>query len=174
MGALRASLTLKTSARLIPRLTSLVPGIRSKLDREGFCAKTLAATTRSGSAARRGHSHRPWALSGTTLQATQSCPPSDAVLSIGFSGPPEQQGSAAVFRVLISLRSYRASVRRPATLVETGFLVLAAILDRHQTLASGRLSGSAKPIACDATAGNDLDWASCALLGVAPAFMAWS
>src|SRR5215472_8787221 len=117
---------LKTSARLIPRLTSLVPGICSKLDREGFCAKTLAATTRSGSAARRGHSHRPWALSGTTLQATQSCPPSDAALLIGFSGPPEQQGSAAIFRVLMSLRSCGASVRRPVTLVETGFLVLSA------------------------------------------------
>src|SRR5262249_14136946 len=95
MGALRASLMLKTSARLIPRLTSLVPGIYSKLDREGFCAKTLAAMTRSGSVARRGHSHRPWALSGTTSQATRSCPPSDAALLIGFSGPPEEEGSAA-------------------------------------------------------------------------------
>src|SRR5215472_18883911 len=113
MGALRASLMLKTSARLIPRLTSLVPGIYLKLDREGFCAKTLAAMTRSGSVARRGHSHRPWALSGTTSQATRSCPPSDAALLIGFSGPPEEQGSAAIFRVLMSLRSCRGSVRRP-------------------------------------------------------------
>src|SRR5215831_17864265 len=160
MGALRASLMLKTSARLIPRLTSLVPGIYSMLDRERFCAKTLAAMTRSGSGARRGHSHRPWALSGTTSQATRSCPPSDAALLIGFSGPPEEQGSAAILRVLMSLRSCCGSVRRSATLVEAGLLVLSVIFDRHQPLASDRPSGSAKPIACDATAGSDLDMAA--------------